>query len=84
MCQHWVSPSPFPSSSSHIQHTLQNNYTYSHTNLTSFSTQIQIQIHITHVMWSAQEVHKSKTDHTNAIYLLIAEPKARNSAVGWH
>ena len=45
MCRHRVSPSPFTSSSSsHIQHTLQNNYIYNHPNLTIFSTQIQIHI----------------------------------------
>ena len=35
MCRHRVSPYPFPLSS-HIQHTLQYNHTFSHRNLTSF------------------------------------------------
>ena len=45
---------------------IKNNYMYSHPNLTSFSTQIQI--HIPHVIWSAQEMHELKIDQTNAIY----------------
>ena len=35
-------------------------------------------------MWSAQAVRELKIDHTQAIYPPCAEPKARNSAVGWY
>ena len=38
---------------------------------TAFSTQIQIRI--PHATWSAQDVHESKTGHTNAIYPHCAE-----------
>ena len=66
MCWHQISPFSFPSSSS------------SSTNLTSFITQIQI--HIPHKTWPAQEVHESKIDHTNVIYQHNAEPEAHKSA----
>ena len=49
--------------------TLQNNYTYSHPNLTYIKYRTQIQMHIPHVMWSGQEVHELKIDHTNTISL---------------
>ena len=64
--------------------TLQNNYTYSHPNLTFFSTQIQIAYISPHIIWSAQEVHVLKIDHANAIYLPSAEPKAWDNDVVWH
>ena len=78
MSQHRVSPSPFLSSSS-SSHTLKlhytDSYTYSHPNLNFL--QYTIQILVPHVMWSAQAVR-------SAIYPLCADPKAHNSAVGWH
>ena len=63
MSQHWVSPSPFLSSSSHtIQLHYTNSYTYSHPNLNFL--QYTIKILVPHVMWSAKAVHDSKIDHT--------------------
>ena len=79
MSWHRVSPSPFLSSSSH---TTRLHYTYIHPNLNFL--QCTIQILIPHVMWSVQAVRESKIDHTYVIYPPCAEPKARNSAVGWH
>ena len=79
MSRHRVSPSPFLSSTpdtTQLHYT--NSYTYSYSNLNF------LQILIPHVMWSAQAVRNSKIDQTQAIYLPCAEPKARNSAVGWH
>ena len=61
--------------STHLHY--KSNYTFSHPNLTSFSTQIQCKV-------DCPKVCESKRDHTNAIYLHSAEPKAHNSAVGWH
>ena len=61
MSRHWVSPSPFLSSSS-SSHTTQlhytNSYTYSHLNLNFL--EYTIQILIPHVTWSAQAVHDLK------------------------
>ena len=54
MSQHRISPSPFLSSSS-----IQRNYTTQTVTLTS-----TIQIHVLHVMWSAQAVRDLKIDHT--------------------
>ena len=54
----------------------------SHANLNFL--QYTVRILVPHIMWSAQAVHDSKIDHTNAIYLPCTEPEARNSAVGWH
>ena len=63
MSRHWVSPSPFLSSSSHTpQLHYTNSYTYSHLNLDFL--QYTIQILIPHVMWSAQAVRDLKIDHT--------------------
>ena len=64
MSRHRVSHSPFLSSSSlttQLHYT--NSYTYSHPNLNFL--QYSIQIHIPHVMWSAQAVRDSKIDHTH-------------------
>ena len=61
--RHWVSPSPFLSSSAHtteLHYT--NSYTYSHPNLNFL--QYIIQILVPHVMWSAQAVRELKIDHT--------------------
>ena len=83
MSRHRVSPSPFLSSSSHTtQLHYTNSYTYSHPNLNFL--QYTIQILIPHVMWSAQAVCELKMTTLNAIYAPCAEPKTRNSAVGWH
>ena len=62
--RHWVSPSPFLSSSSSRTTQLHytNSYTYSHPNLNFL--QYTIQILVPHIMWSAQAVHDSKIDHT--------------------
>ena len=46
--------------------------------LTSLAFITQIQIHITHVTWSTQEVRESKIDYTNATYPRCAELQARN------
>ena len=82
MSQHWVSPSPFLSSSSHTRQLhYTNSYTYSHPNLNFL--QYTIQILVPHVMWSAQAVRDLKIDHTYAIYPPCAETEAHNSAVGW-
>ena len=63
MSQHWVSPSPFLSSSSHTtQLHYTNSYTYSLPNLNFLKYTIQILVQ--HVMWSAQAVCDSKIDHT--------------------
>ena len=63
MSRHWVSPSPFLSSSSHTtQLNYTNSYTYSHPNLNFL--QHTIQILVPHVMWSAQAVRELKIDHT--------------------
>ena len=63
MSQHWVSPSPFLSPSSHTtQLHYTNSYTYSHPNLNFL--QYTIQILVPNVMWSAQAVCDSKIDHT--------------------
>ena len=63
MSQHWVSPSPFLSSSSHTtQLHYTNSYAYNHPNLNFL--QYTIQILIPHVMWSAQVVSDSKIVHT--------------------
>ena len=63
MSRHWVSPSPFLSSSSHTTQLLYtNSYTYSHPNLNFL--QYTIQILIPHIMWSAQVVRNLKIDHT--------------------
>ena len=55
---------------------------YSHPNLNFL--QYTVQILIPHVMWSAQAVRDSKMDHTQRHLSALSEPKARNSAVGWH
>ena len=52
---------------------LQNLYTYSHPNHST-----QIQMYITHVMWSAQEVRE--IDHTSIIYPQYAESENRYSS----
>ena len=44
---------------------------------TSHAFSTQIQMHITHVTWSAQELRESKIDHTNAIYPPSAESESR-------
>ena len=63
MSQHWVSLSPFLSSSSHTtQLHYTNSYTYSHPNLNFL--QYTRQILVPHVMWSAQAVYDLKIDHT--------------------
>ena len=63
MSRHWVSPSPFLSSSSHTaQLHYTNSYIYSHPNLNFL--QYTIQILITHAMWSAQVVCEVKINHT--------------------
>ena len=55
MSRHWVSPSPFLSSSSHTtQLHYTNSYTYSHPTLTFLV--YTILIFIPHVIWSAQAV----------------------------
>ena len=86
MSRHQVSPSPILSSSSSSSHTAQlhytNTYTYSHPNLT-FSNTLQ-QILVLHVIWSAQAVRDWKIDHTQRHLSPCVEPKARNSAMGWH
>ena len=63
MSRHWVSPSPFLSSSSHttlLHYT--NSYTYSHSNLNFL--QYTIQKLVPHVIWSAPVVRDLKIDHT--------------------
>ena len=63
MSKHWVSPSPFLSSSSHTtQLHYTNSYTYSHPNLNFLPYTIQILV--PHVMWSAPVVHDLKIDHS--------------------
>ena len=63
MSRHWVSPSPFLSSSSHTtQLHYTNSYTYSNPNL--YFLQYTIQILVPHVMWSAQVVRELKINHT--------------------
>ena len=59
-----------------------NSYTYSHPNLNFL--QYTIQILIPHVMWSAQAVRDAKIDHSQDSIRLVRNPKALNSAVGWH
>ena len=74
MCRHRVSPFPFSSSSSHIQHaTLQNNYTYSHPKLTFFQYTNTDTPPRNEVCPSGAQ---SKIDQTNAIYPRSAEPEA--------
>ena len=66
MSRHWVSPSPFLSSSSSSSHTAQshyiNSYTYNHPNLNFLPYTIQMLV--PHVMWSAQAVRDSKINYT--------------------
>ena len=52
---------------------------YSNPNLTSFSTQMQV--HIPHVTWYAQQVRESKIDHTNAAFSVARNRK--NVIVQW-
>ena len=65
MSRHRVSLFPLLSSSSSSSHTTQlhytNSYTYSHPNINVLQ---YYTILIPHVMWSAQKVRNSKTDHT--------------------
>ena len=83
MCWHQVSPSPFPSSSSHTTHLHYKINLYIHSTLTSLLSVYNYKIHISHVTWSAQEVRESKIDHTNTIFLHGTKPKAHNSSIGW-
>ena len=81
MSQHWVSPSPFLSSSS--SHTTQlhytNSYTYSHPNLNFL--QYTIQILVPHVRWSAQAVRELKMDHTQRHLFVLRG--TRSTQVQW-
>ena len=60
---HWISPSPFLSSSSHTtQLHYTNSYTYRHPNLNFLWYTIQILV--PHIICPAQAVHELKIDHT--------------------
>ena len=43
----------------------------------------ELLLNVTHVTWSAQEVHASKIDHTNTICLHILEPGISMTIVQW-
>ena len=81
MSRHWVSPSPFlsSSSSSSSSYTTQLRNTYSHPNLNFL--QYTIQILVAHVMWCAQVVHELKIDHTQRH--LSAFRGTRSTQVQW-
>ena len=74
MSWHRVSPSPFLSLSPHTtQLHYTNSYTYNHPNLNFLLYTIQILV--PHVMWSAQAVCDSKTDHTKPFIRLARNAK---------
>ena len=79
--RHRVSPSPFLSSSSHTtQLHYTNSYTYSHPNLNI----LQYTTHpICNVVCPSGAWIENRSHVTSSIHLGM-EPKARNSAVGWH
>ena len=83
MCSPRVSLSPFPSSS-HIQHTYTTKTIVHEVTLISLLSVLEYRYTSPHVTWSAQDVHESKIDHTNAIYLRSTELEVRRSALSYH